>query len=337
MASPASSSLLLLAAAVLLLALPRPSFAYRIRGSADEGRPFVPYERGFVQDAVGGGTVRADRHEYPDWPPPTEGGGGDGDGRICAPGVFGPDCSGCDPLHLRDGGKEDGPCVPRLPCPDGCSGAGECDELTGRCECAAHRAGDSCAETRCSVYHRFCVRCDGDGCLECEEGFGVVPSAAPAAEGGGGQCRPCWEVDPRCRSCGVEGGEGEEQRMVCTSCVDLLLLSTHWSGRRPQDPPLPPDALARELSAAAPFGSASAEAYVDAEHYFLVDEGMRPLNGSAVECHQGLDMVSLPSAEGGKRSWVRSEFDHASPACTHLRLALRTARRPASRTASPPT
>ena len=318
-AMASSSALVLLTAALLLLAPPRPSSAYRIRGSAEENKTFVPYERGFVQDAAGGGRTARPSPASIASPVlrPEDGRGGrvvpcpgmvgpDAGGRRycggpergvcdartgtchCAPGASGPDCSGCDPLHLRDG--EGGPCVPRLPCPGGCSGAGECDELTGRCDCAAHRTGEGCAEARCTNYHRFCVRCDGDGCLECEEGFGVVPAA-----GGGGQCWPCWKLDPRCRSCGVDVDGGGE-RMACTSCVDLLLLSIHRSGRRPQDPPLPPDELARELSVAVPFGSVSAGAFVDAEHYFLVDEGLWPLNGSAVECHQGLDMVSFPQS-----------------------------------------
>ncbi|EJK78087.1 hypothetical protein THAOC_00033, partial [Thalassiosira oceanica] len=64
---------------------PPPSSAYRIRGSAEEGLPFVPYERGFVQDADDGGVA--------------------------------------------------------LPCPGGCSGAGDCDALTGRCDCEAHGHG----------------------------------------------------------------------------------------------------------------------------------------------------------------------------------------------------
>jgi hypothetical protein len=66
-------------------------------------------------------------------------------------------------------------------------------------------------------------------------------------------CEPCWSYDPR-RECNSK---------TCTSCIDLLLLSIHRSGRRPQDPPLPIDELSRECSL-------NDDAYYYAEHYFFV-------------------------------------------------------------------
>lgn len=74
--------------------------------------------------------------------------------------------------------------------------------------------------------------------------------------------------------------------------MDLLLLSIHRSGERPHDPPLPMDELTRELSITVPFGSTQEDAFYDAEHYFLVDPQLVPLNESAIECHQGLNGVS---------------------------------------------
>ena len=101
-----------------------------------------------------------------------------------------------------------------------------------------------------------------------------------AAADVGFQCEPCYRFDPRCRNCNAT---------ACTSCVDLLLLSIHRSGRRPQDPPLPMDELTRELSVTVPFGSTQEDSFYDAEHYFLVDPALVPLNKSAVQCHQGLN------------------------------------------------
>lgn len=96
----------------------------------------------------------------------------------------------------------------------------------------------------------------------------------------GSQCEPCYRFDPRCLNCNAT---------ACNSCVDLLLLSIHRSGRRPQDPPLPIDELSRELSITVPFGSTQEDAFYDAEHYFLVDPDQAPLKESSVECHQGLN------------------------------------------------
>ena len=55
---------------------------------------------------------------------------------------------------------------------------------------------------------------------------------------------------------------------------------------------MPIDELTRELSITVPFGSTQDDAYYDAEHYFLIDPALVPLNESAVECHQGLNSVS---------------------------------------------
>ena len=190
---------------------------------------------------------------------------------FCTEGYMGDACGECVPTHFEVGGI----CYPKTLCPNDCSGFGQCNYQTGTCKCNEYREGEDCSRPICSKYHEFCTTCDEDGCIECEDGF----SSHKTAEWGE-QCQACWRFDPRCRTCSED---------ACTSCIDLLLLSIHRSGRRPHDPPLPMDELTRELSITVPFGSNQVDAFYDAEHYFLVDPSMTPLNESAVECHQGLD------------------------------------------------
>ncbi|KAL9178492.1 hypothetical protein ACHAXT_001830 [Thalassiosira profunda] len=283
--------------------------AYRIKGSDDEHKPFVPYERGFVQNVQDpesaarapvnqgyarsvllSGTVGENRlFSCPKMVGPFEDGqhhcGSPAHGYcdrrsgvcFCNEGYSGESCEECAPTHFEVGGL----CYPKRLCPGDCSNAGECNYLTGTCACADHREGEDCSASKCSRFHRFCTHCNDEGCLQCEDGWSVNASAPH-----GDQCEPCWRYDPRCRDCNTE---------TCTSCVDLLLLSIHRSGRRPQDPPLPVDELTRELSVTVPFGSQQADAFYDAEHYFLVDPALFPLNESAVECHQGLNMDDTTS------------------------------------------
>jgi hypothetical protein len=303
--------------------------AYRIKGSDDEGRPFVPYERGFVQNVQDPAASVANRGTRVNQGYPSSSARlGDGDGAganrlfscpnmvgpffhdddddddfegaaayyfctgdkngycdrrsgtcFCNEGYAGESCEDCDyATHFELGGM----CRPKRTCPNDCSrgAGGRCNYLTGACECSDHRTGDDCSVPRCSLFHRFCTRCNDGGCLECEEGWSVVRGGSPPSS----RCEPCWRFDPRCRDCSAD---------ACTSCVDLLLLSIHRSGRRPQDPPLPYDEERRELSVTVPFGSQQDDAFYDAEHYFLVDDpALVPLNESAVECHQGLNFVS---------------------------------------------
>ncbi len=301
--------------------------AYRIKGSDDENKPFVPYEKGFVQNVQDPAASIANRgprvnngqsssstrledgvganrlfscpnmvgpffHDEDDDDDDVGGAvdyyycTGDKNGYchrrsgtcFCNEGYAGESCESCaEPTHFELGEL----CQPKRTCPNDCShgAGGRCNYLTGVCECSSHRTGDDCSASKCSLFHRFCTHCNDDGCLECEEGWSVVDGNSPF------RCEPCWRFDPRCRDCNAD---------VCTSCVDLLLLSIHRSGRRPQDPPLPIDELRRELSITVPFGSQQDDAFYDAEHYFLVDDpALVPLNESAVECHQGLNSVSI--------------------------------------------
>ena len=297
--------------AVLLLLRPTRSSAYRIKGSKDEHKPFAPYEKGFVQNVldpavhtrsrvlsqrryalsavVGETTNNVRLFSCPNMVGPYTDDGiyyctSDIHGRcdrtlgicVCNDGYAGEACDTCDTsTHFEIGSL----CYQKMECPNDCSYAGQCNHLTGVCECNDHRMGDDCSTSRCSAFHQFCTHCNDTGCIECEEGFSVHNDNPYGA-----QCEPCWRFDPRCRDCNAD---------TCTSCIDMLLLSIHRSGRRPQDPPLPVDELSRELSVTVPFGSQQVDAFYDAEYYFLVDPSMVPLNKSAVECHQGLNNVSV--------------------------------------------
>jgi len=295
-----------------LLILNPTSSAYRIKGSDDEHKPFAPYEKGFVQNALDPAVDTASRRALAKrryalsavigeifvnmrlFSCPNMVGPFSTDGNyyctsdihgmcdrtsgicICNEGYAGEACDTCDDTtHFELAGF----CYKKRECPNDCSHAGQCNHLTGVCECSDHRVGDDCSISKCDKFHQFCTHCNDEGCIECEEGFSVHKDSPHGA-----QCEPCWRFDPRCRDCNAD---------ACTSCIDMLLLSIHRSGRRPQDPPLPVDELSRELSVTVPFGSQQVDAFYDAEYYFLVDPTLVPLNVSAVECHQGLNYVSI--------------------------------------------
>ena len=143
------------AATLLLLVIAPPTFAYRIKGSEDEHKPFVPYERGFVQNVQDPETT-ANRprvnHGYATSVllgdsvgknrlfscPSMVGPFGDDpayycrgeeygacDRRsgtcFCHEGYAGEACEGCAPTHFKVGGL----CYPKKVCPNDCSNAGQ--------------------------------------------------------------------------------------------------------------------------------------------------------------------------------------------------------------------
>ena len=71
--------------------------------------------------------------------------------------------------------------------------------------------------------------------------------------------------------------------------MDLLLTSIRTSGRRTYGPELRFDQVERKLSTTVPFGSKQNDAFDEAEHYFVVDSEMAPLNKFALSCHQGVN------------------------------------------------
>ena len=95
-------------------------------------------------------------------------------------------------------------------------------------------------------------------------------------------------------------------------CADPLLTSVRRSGyRKPLDPRLPLEEDTRELSVSLPFGTKSAEAFSEAEHY-LVTEGYsstRRLGTNAQKCIQGLS---------DDESWVCSPIAASHVVCGHF-------------------
>lgn len=290
--------------------------SYRLYGSEDEDKPFVPYEKGFVghtseflgdngngvllnpgsqEDGKSSTIFLADRtgNRF----------------RLC-PNMVGPvaDAEGLDKYYctgieygycdVRSGAcfcnegyqghacNKCAPthvmvgmlCQPRKLCPNDCSTAGECNYLTGLCSCYEHRIGADCSVKTCSNFDEKCSVCDESTCVECIQGYAVDSS--------GSKCFSCSEFDPRCSACDASR---------CLQCTDLLLTSIRRSGYRPVDVPLPDDERSRELSIKVPFGSLQVDAFDEAEAFFLVNDITNvsmSLKDNAVACHQGLHSVS---------------------------------------------
>jgi hypothetical protein len=279
---------------VLLLTslLVLPVISYRIKGSEDEAKPFVPYEKGFVGDRNKIQVQNARINQgYEDFAM-IEAAGGHGHNRLqdcpgmvgpldddkyyctsklngycdrrsgtcfCNQGYDGSSCNECDPWHHLIGGL----CYEKTFDPN--ESSSDCDDNS--------TDGGDCELVSCSKFHEHCTRCNTEGCLECIEGYGVN-KRIDAVE----QCESCQRFDPRCTSC---------SESACLSCTDLLLFSIRRSGRRPHDPILPPDELTRQLSRSIPFGSQESEVFDEAEHYDLVDSHLVPLDAYSVACHQG--------------------------------------------------
>ena len=162
-------------------------------------------------------------------------------------------------------------CVPKIACPNDCSGAGVCDYSTGTCKCEEYRYGDDCSTPICRKFHEFCTVCSAEKCLECIEKHYVDPST--------GGCASCAQKhDPRCFRC-------DENK--CLQCADPMLSSVQRSGKRPEDPDLPFEEDSREFSQKFPFGTQDPR-YFDEVEDFEVHDGPHLLSDSSVDCAQGL-------------------------------------------------
>lgn len=189
---------------------------------------------------------------------------------FCNAGYSGIDCSECSGTHVQVGNL----CYPKKLCTNDCSGAGDCNFITGTCKCQIHRKGSYCQNLICETFHPLCDKCSDSKCLRCSTGYYLTGNASTI-------CDTCLKFDPRCATCTVEEG--------CTLCADPLLTSIRRSGKRTIDKALPIEESTRELSITIPFGSKSAESFNEAEAYQVIPptKGVY-LNDRAIDCDQGL-------------------------------------------------
>ena len=117
--------------------------AYRIKGSEYEGRPFVPYERGFVQNVQDPASSVANRGTRVNQGHPSSSGRlGDGDGAAGANRLFScPNMVG--PFYYDDDDDDDDDNDYYF-----CTGDknGYCDRRSGTCFCNEGYAGESCED-----------------------------------------------------------------------------------------------------------------------------------------------------------------------------------------------
>lgn len=64
---------------------------------------------------------------------------------FCFNGYEGIQCESCRPTHFQNGTQ----CIPKVLCPQDCSGAGVCDYATGKCTCDKYAIGVDCSLGTC--------------------------------------------------------------------------------------------------------------------------------------------------------------------------------------------
>ena len=209
---------------------------------------------------------------------------------FCNTGYVGMACDECHGSHMKVGTL----CVPKTLCKDDCNGAGDCNFLIGKCTCQEHRAGQYCEIKLCTTFSPLCEACTPENCLRCAGGYYLTGDARV--------CSSCYDFDPRCAGCTKELG--------CTLCADPLLTSVRRSGYRASDPRLPLEEDTRELSMALPFGTKSAHAFAEAEHYLVTPgySSTNRLSANAQKCIQGLSQ---------DESWVCSSIAASHVVCGH--------------------
>ena len=227
----------------------------------------------------------------------------------CETGYAGTSCELCTAAYYRaDNGID---CLPRVLCPNDCSGGGACDYATGVCACEPHRIGTDCSRPRCSGIDTMCRECSSANCTRCADGFHLRPHGAG--------CAACSSThDPRCTTC-------DDER--CLACGDMLLLSVRRSGRRRADPGLPLDERVRELSIGLPFGTQRTEAFGEAEPFRVMGtatsdsrgQGSAELVHEARTCVQGGRSLGNPSLSANcPRAFCRDARWQCYPAPEHL-------------------
>ncbi len=308
--------------------------SFRIEGTLDEQTPFLPYEKGFVDESgeVHPASSAVVNQGYDETLNVIKGDYNDNHHEAynkrlqSCPGMIGPlgndnkfyciakeygycdrrsgTCF-CNTGYMGDSCEECDPnhhrigslCYKKELCPNHCSSAGECDFLTGTCKCNEFREGADCSTFKCSKFHSsHCTSCNEVKCLQCSPGFSINEDAPF-----GSQCEPCYRFDPRCSSCNATD---------CLGCTDLLLNSIKRSGRRKDiDVELPPDEIERQLSLIVPFGSQQSDAFDEAEIFHIVDnKHLVPLNESSMQCDQGTD---------GDSSFFCNPYQISNRVCGH--------------------
>jgi hypothetical protein len=85
----------------------------------------------------------------------------------CETGYAGEGCDQCAHAYYAEGDL----CLPRVYCPNDCSGNGACNYTTGECDCRDHRLGADCSTPYCKKFDDNCVECEVNRCTRCIDGY----------------------------------------------------------------------------------------------------------------------------------------------------------------------